>query len=221
MAVERRLALWAEKRGLRARGQVGFRHDHRVADHVFTLRALIDRAHAGKHAFAAFVDFFKAFDTIPRDLLWRRIEEIGIPGELLAVLRAMYQDVRCHVHTPEGLTDAFESTWGVKQGCPLSPLLFSLYVDPLEEQLLMEDETCEIDGDFRSLSGILVPCLLFADDLVLLSSTRARLQVMLGTLERFTRRTGLTANLEKTKVVAFGARLSEEAGAEMAFFFEG
>ena len=220
MAVERRLAPWAEKRGLRARGQAGFRHDHRVADHVFTLRALIDRAHAGKHAFAAFVDFSKAFDTIPRDLLWRRMEEIGIHGELLGALRAMYRDVRCRVRTPEGLTDAFDSTWGVKQGCPLSPLLFSLYVDPLEEELFTEDETCEIDGDFLSLAGVPVPCLLFADDLVLLSSTRAGLQAMLGTLERFARRTGLTVNLDKTKVVVFGAR-AEVVRAEGAFYFEG
>jgi hypothetical protein len=78
MAVERFLALWAEKPGLRARGQAGFQHDHCVADHIFTLRALIDRAHVGKHAFAAFVDFSEAFDTIPRNLLWRRVEEIGL-----------------------------------------------------------------------------------------------------------------------------------------------
>jgi hypothetical protein len=76
--VERRLTPWAEEQGLRARGKAGFRHDHRVADHLFTLRALVDRAHAGKHAFAAFVDFSKAFDTIPRDLLRRRMREIGL-----------------------------------------------------------------------------------------------------------------------------------------------
>jgi hypothetical protein len=81
----------------------------------------------------------------------------------------------------------------------LSPLLFSLYVDPLaleedgDEELLtkLEDATYEIDGDFLSLAGVAVPYLLFADDLVLLSSTRAKLQAMLGTLwERFSRRTG-------------------------------
>jgi hypothetical protein len=139
------------------------------------------------------VDFSKAkFDTISRDLLWRRMEEIGLHGELLHALRAVYHDVRCRVQAPEGLTDAFESTWGVKQGCPLGPLLFSLYVDPLEEELLAEDAICEIDGDSLSLAGVPVPCLLFANDLVLLSSTRAGLQNMLGTLERFTQRTGLT-----------------------------
>jgi hypothetical protein len=86
IVVERRLMSWAEEQGLRARGQAGFQHDHRVADHLFTMRALVDRAHAGKHAFAAFVDFSKVFKTIPRDLLWRRMQEIGLHGEMLSAL---------------------------------------------------------------------------------------------------------------------------------------
>jgi hypothetical protein len=93
VVVERRLTPWAEEQGLQAREQAGFRHDHRVTDHLFTLRALVDRAHAGKHAFAAFVDFFKAFDTIPRDLLWRRMQKIGLHRKMLSALQAMYQDV--------------------------------------------------------------------------------------------------------------------------------
>jgi hypothetical protein len=92
----------------------------------------------------------------------------------------------------------------------LSPLLFNLYVDPLEEELLTEDATNEIDNDFSSLAEVPVSCLLFADDLVLLSSTRAGLQAMLGTLERSSRRTGLTVNMDKTKVVVFGAQLQKD-----------
>jgi hypothetical protein len=58
------------------------------------LWALVDRAHAGKHAFAAFVDFFKAFDTISRGLLWRRMREIGLHGEILVAIQEMHRDVR-------------------------------------------------------------------------------------------------------------------------------
>jgi hypothetical protein len=148
------------------------------------------------------------------------MQEIGLHGEMLSALQAMYRDVRCRVRTSQGLTDSFESTWGVKQGCPLSPLLFSLYVDPLEEELLTEDATDEIDGDFLSLAGVSVPCLLLADDLVLLSSTRAGLQAMLGTLERFSWRTGLTVNRSKTKVVVFGTQL-QEARQEGTFYIDG
>jgi hypothetical protein len=122
VVVERRLTPWAEEQGLQARAQAGFRHDHPVADHLVTLRALVDRAHAGKHAFAAFVDFSKAFDTIPRDLLWRRIQEIGLHGEML--IRRCIQMSVTMCGSPSRLTDSSESTWGVKQSCPLSPLLF-------------------------------------------------------------------------------------------------
>jgi hypothetical protein len=43
----------------------------------------------------------------------------------------------------------------------------------------------EFDGDFLNLAGVLVSCLMFANDLVLLTFTRAGLQAMLVTLERF------------------------------------
>jgi hypothetical protein len=90
----------------------------------------------------------------------------------------------------------------------------------LEEELLTEDATDEIDGEFLSLARVPVPCLLFADnDLVLLSSTRAGLQAMLGTLKRFSRRTGLTVNRDKTKVVIFGAQL-QKARQEGAFYID-
>lgn len=53
---------------------------------------------------------------------------------------------------------------GVKQGCPLSPTLFGLYVVGLERHLL---EIADIDAP--TFRGVLVPLLLYADDLILMS----------------------------------------------------
>jgi len=60
-----------ERRHLRARGQAGFRPDYQTIDHIFTLRAIIEEAcHRSSKVYTSFVDFWKAFDTVPRDALF-------------------------------------------------------------------------------------------------------------------------------------------------------
>ncbi len=71
MILEARLSNWAEERGLRARGQVGSRKDLRTTDNLYILRTLIEQStHKRKKVYCCFVDFRKAFDIVPCDLLW-------------------------------------------------------------------------------------------------------------------------------------------------------
>jgi len=113
-----RLTRWAEKWGCRAVAQAGFRKDHRCSDNVFILRTLIGKARAKKGSlYTCFVDFSKAFDTIPRKLLWERLRELMIHGEMMEAIQSMYENVTACVRTPEGMTDTFPSEMGVKQGC--------------------------------------------------------------------------------------------------------
>ena len=86
-------------------------------------------------AFCCFVDFKKAFDTVPRDKLWYRMEELGVPIHLTAAVRRLYEEVKVKIRTSGGISESFRSDIGVKQGCPLSPTLFCLYIDKLEEWL--------------------------------------------------------------------------------------
>jgi hypothetical protein len=73
-------------------------------------------------------------------------------------------------HPNEGVTSSFRCQQGVKQGCPLNPLLFGLYLDALEGCL---------DGreyDASALAGVHVWLLLFTDDLTLMSESKVGLQ---------------------------------------------
>jgi hypothetical protein len=135
MIFEAQLNSWAEERGLRARGQAGFRKDFRTTDNLYILRTLIEQSiHKRKKVYCCFVDFRKAFDIVPRDLLWQVLDEMGIVGRFMQCLQSMYSHDSVKVmHPTEGLSTRFPCGIGVKQGCPLSPLLFGLYLDGLEK----------------------------------------------------------------------------------------
>ena len=157
-----------------------------------------------KKLHTCFVDFRKAFDTIPREKLWRVLEGIGVGGRFLACLQSMYsQDRACVSHPTEGLSSTFPCTIGVKQGCPLSPLLFGLYIDALEPRI-----NALTDDDGPELAGTPVKLLLYADDLVLMSKSSRGLQKQLNELNNFCKERGLTVNVKKTKVVVFGSRVN-------------
>ncbi|GAQ79205.1 reverse transcriptase-related protein with [Klebsormidium nitens] len=203
MVLNRRITEWAEKGSVRAQGQAGFRQGFRGTDHMLALRVLTERCGRGRnrHLFACFVDFKKAFDVVPRQKLWARLSEIGLGGKVLRSVQSMYAGVRCRVRGEGWISkETFESNRGVKQGCPLSPLLFGLSTDGLEE--LMRSSA----GD-PTLKGVAVPLLSFADDVVLLSTCAEGLQKKLALLERFSEQSGLSVNLQKTQVIVFGGQL--------------
>ena len=196
----------------RAHGQGGFLRNHRTDDHIFTLQHIIDKyrirsfrptgakCKQPQPLLACFVDLSKAFDTVNRQKLWARLHHLGIRGAMLNAIQSYYSDVSERVLTAAGFSPHFPSTVGVKQGCPLSPTLFSIFIDAFEEYLLdnrpAQHWTCEI-------MGRRVPLLLYADDLVLLATTEGELQLMLNLLDSFTRDNDLTVNLAKTAVVSF------------------
>ena len=208
LVLEARLTGWAEGQGVRAKSQAGFRRGHRTTDHIYTLQTLFDKSKAKQSAlYCCFVDFKKAFDLVPRDLLWQRLQETGVHGQMLEALKSLYVDVRACVATPQGLTETFECGMGVKQGCPLSPLLFGLYIDRLE-QVIQESSSCA-----PTLHGIPVPMLLYADDLLLMDTTAAGLQCQLDALQMFCQASELNVNLAKTQIlVCHGKRPRSEHG---------
>ena len=195
-----RLDAWAEKNGLRARGQAGFREGRSTMDNTFILRHLTESAEArGKPLYTAFIDFSKAYDRIDRALLWQVLEGCGMHGETLATLKQMYSRVRMQVRCKGELGETFEAGVGVKQGCPLSPLLFGIYLDRFESYL---DSRCP--GEGAELGGAQVRALFYADDIVIVSDTAAGLQRMLDAMHEFCQANSMFVNSKKSEVVIFG-----------------
>ena len=119
----------------------------------------------GAGAFCCFVDFRKAFDTVPRNKLWDIMEELEVPKELRSAVYRLYEQVKAKIRTTEGLSEEFDSNIGVKQGCPLSPTLFGLYIDKLEEWIN------KTNGEEVQLTHFVIRLLLYADDLIILAKT--------------------------------------------------
>ena len=213
MVLEARASSWAEHVKCRAKGQAGFRKDFRTTDQVFIIQTLIQQARQEKRKlYCCFVDFKKAFDLVPRQTLWKVLEQRGMTGKVLTSLQSMYAADKACVLTHQGPTDLFDCNIGVKQGCPASPLLFGLYLDELERLL---DNASDIDAP--RIADILLAILLFADDIALFSYSASGLQKQLDILAEFCLARGLSVNVKKTKTLVFERRKSVTP----AFLYEG
>ena len=101
------------------------------------LKSLIDKQkQTHGRLYCCFVDFKKAFDTVPRGLLWQVLETIGIRGPILDCIKSLYSHDSAVVRTQEGISDIFDCLMGDKQGCPLSATVFGLFVDGLQQHLM-------------------------------------------------------------------------------------
>ncbi len=200
MLLDARLSSYCEQHGYRAEGQAGFRHNRRTSDHVFVLKHLIDKHRLnGSHLFVCFVDFRKAYDLVRRDLLMRCLREIGLHGSMLETIVSMYWDAPMATKLGGQVGQPFASTRGVKQGDPLSPLLFGIFFDRIEKWFEQHARSCGVE-----LAGQLVRMLLYADDLALVAQSAAHLQLMLKALQSFCAEYDMEVNVQKSEIVVFG-----------------
>ena len=78
------------------------------------------------------MDQKKAFDSVYQNALWLKLYKLGINGNLLRIIRAMYDSVKCCVRHCGSYSEFVKVSVGLKQGETLSPILFSLFIEDLE-----------------------------------------------------------------------------------------
>ena len=197
-----RIIEWAETNNIFSPTQLGFRRGNRTSDALIILHNLIDKyCHKKRqNIFGCFVDFSKAFDKVPRDKLINKISKLGIGGKMLEIIKSMYTNDYAVIKLKEGTTSPIEVNQGVRQGCVLSPTLFNLYMSDFTSLLCSKGDISPVTVD-----GTEIPCLLWADDIILLSANKDGLQNQLRFLEDFSNENLLEVNKDKTKCICFNS----------------
>ena len=176
---------------------------YRIEDNILILQTAIELAARHKeHLYMCFVDLQKAYDKIPRGNLFNvLLNELQVSESNLKCLMRMYSEIRAAVCVEGKYAEDFAMHEGVRQGCPASPLVFSLYMDRLE-QFLESEMLSNMNGTAKRalrIAGILLPGLLFADDIVFTARSLEALQRTMETLSDFCRQNSLTVSLKKTE----------------------
>jgi hypothetical protein len=119
--------------GIVSKEQKGFiKNVKGCCEHGSKVNYLIAEAMAKKKKlYLAALDCKDAFGSISHQILEKNLEQIGIPRRLKNVIVDSYLNSQGRIYSAGSASDPFNMLKGVKQGCPLSPLLFDLCVDPV------------------------------------------------------------------------------------------
>ena len=201
--LNQRLYLYFEENKILHNSQIGFLPENRTADHVFTLKTLIDKyVHFHKEkVYACFVDFRKAFDSVWHEGLFYKLLKVNIGGNFYNLIKSLYYNSSCSIRVGGNKTRSFSYSRGVRQGCILSPLLFNLYINNLP--YLFENT---LSDPFVLPNGTKINSLLYADDLIILSRSKLGLQICLNVLSSYCETWMLKINPKKTKIMIFQKR---------------
>ena len=177
---------------------IGYMKGMRTSGHIFFLQTVIEKIvkKNKKKLFVVFIDFKKAYDTVDRNILMERLKQLGINGIYLRNIVAMYTKTEYCIKLKNGYTRPINSNLGLKQGCPLSPMLFNLYKDDIDKFF---DDTC----DPVIIQHEKINHFLYADDLVMLSQSKQGLQECIDKACEFSESKHLTISVKKSKTMIF------------------
>ena len=179
--------------------QYGFVKGKGTANAIFLIRMICERAiEMQRDVFLCFIDYQKAFDTVRHEEMMRMLAQLGIDKKDIRVIRNLYYQQKAAVRVGDELTETVDIKRGVRQGCVMSPDLFTLY----GEVIMREIE--EMEG--FSIGGRNVNNIRYADDTVLVADSAEKLQALVSEVNRASEEKGLKINREKTECMVVSKR---------------
>ncbi|GJZ04251.1 phosphoenolpyruvate/phosphate translocator 2 isoform 2 [Tanacetum coccineum] len=164
--------------------QFGFMPGRSSVEAIHLIRSLMEKyRERQRDLHFAFLDIEKAYDSVPRELIWKTLIEKGTPRRYIRVIKDMYDGVKTRVRTPIGNTEFFPVEVGLHQGSAISPYLFAMILDDLS----------------RGIQEDIPWSMIFVDDIVLVSESTEGLNNRLENWREALEENGLRVSREKTE----------------------
>ena len=182
--------------------QFGYKPSTGCHHAIFLLRRVIqyfnDKA---SNVYIASVDASKAFDRVNHFKLFSILIKQGLPKYFVNTLINWYSRISVRVKWSNSLSAELRVLSGVRQGGVLSGILFNLYVNNILTSLRKSDLGCHI-------KNLYVGCIMYADDLILLSASLLDLQNMLQICDSIGKDLGMKFNASKSKCLLIGPNIA-------------
>ena len=183
--------------------QFGFKQNMSTTHCTYVMMETISYYNAnGSNVYALMLDASKAFDRFNYCKLFRVLLKRKVSPDSPLVLRLllyMYTKQKLQVRWGSSMSSQFTACNGVKQGAILSPILFSIYMDGLFEQLEKSDMGCHMGNHYTG-------CIGYADDLTLLIPTRSGIKVLIDICEKYAHEYCVSFNGTKSRYLIFRGR---------------
>ena len=181
--------------------QTGYVRGRYIGENVRLISDVIEYTSAKKTSgVAIFLDFKKAFDSIEWEYLSKVLEVFNLKEDFKKWVKVFYTDISSCVTNNGFASSFFNLKRGVRQGCPLSGLLFVLRIELLNLAIQTSKSIKGIKVDKSEIKNTL-----YADDITVLLKDLDSVQALLEILENFKRCSGLELNNSKTEAMWLGS----------------
>jgi len=182
--------------------QFGFKEDLGCIHALYTVRAVLDYFNKnGSTVTLCALDISKAFDKVEHNVLFAKLTERGVPLPFICVLKCWYRKCNVVVRWGGSLSRPFSIAAGVRQGGVLSPYFFAVYIDSLICVLEHSGHGCVVHG-------IYLGCIVYADDIFLMSHSLSSMQFMLDICSAEIDKLHLKFNVKKSVALRIGDRFN-------------
>ncbi|KAH9267118.1 hypothetical protein BASA83_010146 [Batrachochytrium salamandrivorans] len=201
--LQMRIERFVETNNLLSYEQAGFRKREECVGQVVSLVDIIQRRqNAGLNTHVLFIDIRKAFDTVPVGALLWKLQNMGFPRRTLSFLKALYTSSSARARAGSLLSDPFPVQRGVRQGCPLSGLLFNLFINDILDGVA----PITVPGLPRDTSPI--RGLMYADDVAVFADSEQSLLAASTAIEQWANQWEMQFGVAKCGIISFTGHLA-------------